>query len=137
MLIINDSDIDVVQDYLLPQGCTFNDERREFIKCLESRDVVACPGSGKTTALLAKILILAMKMPFPDNRGICVLTHTNVAIDGIKDKLAGQIHFADRLFNYPNFFGTIQSFVDKFWGTGAGQLAHGSSSRLSLAAHTT
>ena len=50
-------------------------------------------------------------MPLPDNQGICVLTHTNVAIDEIKNKLG---YKADILFKYPNHFGTIQSFVDKF-----------------------
>jgi len=78
---------------------------------MESRDVVACPGSGKTTALLAKLLILARKMPFEDGRGICVLTHTNVAIDEIKKK--ARIASAS-LFKYPNFFGTIHSFVGTY-----------------------
>ena len=45
---------------------------------------------GKTTTLLAKLIILAKKMPFPDNKGICVLTHTNVAINEIKDKLGSK-----------------------------------------------
>lgn len=86
-------------------------ERIEVIKNLESIDVSACPGSGKTTALLAKLIILSNRMPFADGRGICVLTHTNVAIDLIKEKLGVN---ATKLFSYPNFFGTIQSFVDKF-----------------------
>ena len=76
MVEITDKDIERMEHLLLPQGSCFNDERREFIRCMESRDVVACPGSGKTTALLAKILILASKMPFADNRSLCVLTHT-------------------------------------------------------------
>lgn len=100
-----------MEHLLLPEGCRFNDEHREFIRCIESRDVVACPGSGKTTALLAKILILASKMPFMDNRSLCVLTHTNVAIDLIKSKLWTN---AEHLFRYPNFFGTIQAFTNKF-----------------------
>ena len=50
-------------------------------------------------------------MPLPANKGICVLTHTNVAIDEIKSKLS---HQANVLFNYPNYFGTIQGFVDKY-----------------------
>jgi len=50
-------------------------------------------------------------MPFDDNKGICVLTHTNVAINEIKEKLGIK---AELLFRYPNHFGTIQSFVDKF-----------------------
>lgn len=86
-------------------------ERVEAIQCLESRPIVACPGSGKTTVLLAKLIILVNRMPFEDGRGICVLTHTNVAIDLIRDKLGIG---SSRLFAYPNFFGTIQSFVDKF-----------------------
>jgi DNA helicase II / ATP-dependent DNA helicase PcrA len=108
---ISDDDIKYAEKLLLSEGQKFDEERRIFIKCLESRDVVACPGSGKTTALLAKILILSKKMPFEDGRGICVLTHTNVAIDEIKQR-AGSA--ADSLFQYPNFFGTIQSFVHQF-----------------------
>ncbi|MFA6371407.1 MAG: UvrD-helicase domain-containing protein [Methanothrix sp.] len=109
---ITDEDITYAEKLLLPAGFEFNEERRAFIRCMESRDVVACPGSGKTTALLAKILILARKMPFEDGRGICVLTHTNVAIDKIKNEQASIA--SALLFRYPNFFGTIQSFVDQF-----------------------
>ena len=112
MLQISDDDIARVEKLLLPTGCSFNEERQAFIKCMESRDVVACPGSGKTTALLAKLLILASYMPFSDGRGVCVLTHTNVAIDEIK-KRAGSA--ADALFHHPNFFGTIQGFVNRFF----------------------
>jgi DNA helicase II / ATP-dependent DNA helicase PcrA len=109
---ITDDDIAYAEKLLLPIGSEFNDERKTFIRCMESRDVVACPGSGKTTALLAKLLILARKMPFEDGRGICVLTHTNVAIDEIKNEQASIA--SALLFRYPNFFGTIQSFVNQF-----------------------
>ncbi|WP_016775752.1 UvrD-helicase domain-containing protein [Anaerophaga thermohalophila] len=108
-------EIKMAERILLSEGETFGGEGSERVKVIEeldkSCDVVACPGSGKTTVLLAKLLILANRMPFDDNRGICVLTHTNVAIDEIKKKagIAG-----DKLFNYPNFFGTFQKFVDKF-----------------------
>lgn len=111
MLQVSDADIARAERLLLPEGCTFNEERRCFIKCMESRDVVACPGSGKTTALLAKLLILSSYMPFSNGRGICVLTHTNVAIDEIKRRASGA---ADALFAHPNFFGTIQGFVNRF-----------------------
>ncbi len=110
-IIINDNDINWAENILLPPGEHFDDERKAVIKCLESKDILACPGSGKTTTLLAKLLILSRQMPFENNRGICVLTHTNVAIDKIKT----QASFASyKLFNYPNHFGTIQSFVDKY-----------------------
>ncbi|MBN8682360.1 MAG: ATP-dependent helicase [Chitinophagales bacterium] len=110
-MIITDDHINIIEKELLPHGCDFNDERRAFIKCMETRDVNACAGSGKTTALIAKLVILdRFFMPLPQNKGICVLTHTNVAIDEIKEKLGANA----KLLNYPNFFGTIQAFVDKF-----------------------
>ncbi|HEY5591857.1 MAG TPA: UvrD-helicase domain-containing protein [Paludibacter sp.] len=97
---------------ILLNGEKFDDERRRFILCLDkSIDLVACPGSGKTTALLAKLIALSELMPLDDGRGVCVLTHTNVAIDEIKSKLGAK---STMLFAHPNFFGTIQSFVDKF-----------------------
>lgn len=96
---------------LLKNKPFFEQDKIDVIECDESRDIKACPGSGKTTTLLAKLIILANRMPLPNNQGICVLTHTNVAIDEIKNKLG---HKADILFKYPNHFGTIQSFVDKF-----------------------
>lgn len=96
---------------LLEGKADFDPNKVAIIECDESRDIKACPGSGKTTTLLAKLIILARRMPLPDNQGICVLTHTNVAIDEIKAKLGSK---ADILFSYPNHFGTIQSFVDKF-----------------------
>lgn len=108
---ITDQEIEWATRILLPADATFNKERQAFIRCLESRDVIACPGSGKTTALLAKLLILASKMPFSDGKGICVLTHTNVAIDEIRERAGAE---ANILFQHPNFFGTIQGFVNKY-----------------------
>jgi hypothetical protein len=111
-MTITDDDIKKAEQIFLPEGFSFDDERKAFIKCVDqSLHVQACPGSGKTTALLAKLYILSEKMPYEANKGICVLTHTNVAIDIIKQKLGEK---ASKLFTYPNFFGTIQSFVDKY-----------------------
>ena len=108
---ITESDIEYAEKILLTEGQHFDDERRSFIKNLEVIDLQAVPGSGKTTALLAKLLILERKLPFVDNSGILVLSHTNVAIDEIKHKIE---LFCPKLFRYPNFIGTIQSFVDEF-----------------------
>lgn len=111
-MTITDDGIKKAEKLFLPDGFSFDDERKAFIKCLDqSLHVQACPGSGKTTALLAKLYILSERMPYEGNKGICVLTHTNVAIDIIKQKLGEK---ASKLFTYPNFFGTIQSFVDKY-----------------------
>lgn len=112
---ITDRGIQRVERLFFPEGGDFKDEKNErydFIKCLDrSVDVHACPGSGKTTSLLAKLYLLSEKMPFEDGRAICVLTHTNVGIDTIKNRLGPK---ADNLFKYPNFFGTIQSFIDRY-----------------------
>ena len=93
------------------QGLSFDDESKDFIKCLDSKDIQACPGAGKTTSLVAKLDIIASQMPFKDNSGILVLTHTNVAVDEIKPKLGAN---AKILLSYPNHVGTFQSFVNKF-----------------------
>lgn len=111
MISITDKDIRYAEKIFLPEGEEFDSKRKKVIKCLESKDIVACPGSGKTTALLAKLAILAKKMPLENNKGVCVLTHTNVAIDEITNRLGKK---GNVLFKDPNFFGTFQSFVNQF-----------------------
>lgn len=108
---ITNEDISWAERILLPPGEHFDEEQKAVIRYFETKDILACPGSGKTKALLAKLLILSRQMPLENNRGICVLAHTNVAINEIKS----HAYFASqKLFNYPNHFGTIQSFVDKY-----------------------
>jgi len=111
MPFATDEEIKIAHDVLLRGKKPFNDTRVDIIKEDRSCYVQACPGSGKTTALLAKLIILANRMPLPEGKGVCVLTHTNVAIDEIKAKLGPK---ADVLFKYPNFFGTIQTFLHKY-----------------------
>lgn len=121
---INDSDILMAEKILFGETGKFSicegdsevvisskNQRIEFIKDLRTLDLRAVPGSGKTTALLAKLLILESKLPFDDGSGILVLSHTNAAVDEIKRKIE---HHCPKLFHYPNFVGTIQSFVDQF-----------------------
>ena len=104
-------DIRYAEKVLLPEGKTFDPERKNFICDFKTLDLQAVPGSGKTTALLAKLLILEKKLPLYDGSGILVISHTNAAINEIKNKI--QKH-CPKLFSYPNFVGTIQSFVDEF-----------------------
>lgn len=108
---ISADDIRYAESILLPEGKTFDEERVSFIRNFETIDLQAVPGSGKTTALLAKLLILEKKLPLPNNRGILILSHTNTAIDEIKNKIG---KYCPKLFSYPNFTGTIQSFIDQF-----------------------
>lgn len=87
-------------------------ERRAVLLEASSRDVQAAPGSGKTTLLAAKLLLMADKWTHT-NRGICVLSHTNVARDEISKRL-GATATGARLLVYPNFVGTIHAFVNQF-----------------------
>lgn len=108
---ISDDDICYAKKILLPSGKEFDEERKAFIRNFNTIDLQAVPGSGKTTALLAKLVILERKLPLHEDSGILVLSHTNAAIDEIKEKI--QRH-CPKLFSYPNYIGTIQSFVDEF-----------------------
>lgn len=106
---ITDADITWVESIM---GFRFNDDRINIIKNLESVDIQAFPGSGKTTTLIAKLAILARKWPY-NNSGICVLSHTNVAREEIEERL-GNTDIGRKLLTYPHFIGTLHSFFDTF-----------------------
>lgn len=108
-LNITEEDISFVEKRF---GFNFNKGQKDIIRFWENADIQACPGSGKTTTLAAKLIILANKLPKSFKQGICVITHTNVAVAEIKHKLGSYSNFYD---TYPNHFGTIQSVVDKFF----------------------
>ena len=105
------ADISRLEGLLLPCGCHFATDAQNVINCWDGGNVLACPGSGKTTVLLAKLKLLADTMPFADGSGICILSHTNVAVDEIKRRLSAD---SEKILGYPNFAGTIHSFVDRF-----------------------
>ncbi|MBS1157625.1 MAG: hypothetical protein H6R15_44 [Proteobacteria bacterium] len=89
--------------------------RQAFLKSLTTVDVSACPGSGKTTLVVAKLAILARKWK-SGTRGICVLSHTNVAREEIEYRL-GSTDVGQRLLGYPHFIDTIHGFVNRFLAT--------------------
>jgi len=91
-------------------GLTFDSQRRNAIKNYD--DIQACPGSGKTTLIAAKLILLARKWD-EGLRGICVLSHTNVAKNEIISRLEKD-DYGRRLLKYPHFIGTIQEFVNRF-----------------------
>lgn len=106
------SDEDVVRAGELLSAEFTDDYRSAVIKCATSADIQACPGSGKTTLLVGKLAILAEKWCWND-RGICVLSHTNVARREVERRL-GKSTRGQKLLGYPHFVGTIQAFVDRF-----------------------
>ena len=112
-IVPSDNDIAYVEKLLLKDNEHFDKEEHLPIitDFSTSFDVNACPGSGKTTVLIAKLLILVSKMPLANHQGICVFTHTNVAINEIKQRLGDK---SEILFKYPNYIGTLQHFVDEY-----------------------
>ncbi|MGJ4907091.1 UvrD-helicase domain-containing protein [Bradyrhizobium sp. HKCCYLS2033] len=93
-------------------GSDGKDTRQDVLKSLSELDVEACPGSGKTTLLVGKLAILARSWN-ERSRGICVLSHTNVARGEIERRL-GNTTVGQRLLRYPHFVGTIHGFVNEF-----------------------
>lgn len=111
-LQFTDEEIREVEKRFFGEQGQFNLEQRRVIRCFSKENIQACPGSGKTTTLAAKLLLLRNKIPRGLNGGICILTHTNVAVDMIKERLGHE--GAAFYSSYPNYLGTIQSFVNKY-----------------------
>lgn len=85
--------------------------RAKILSCWESIDVSACPGSGKTSMLVANLGWAVDRWQL-DGAGICVLSHTNVAKDEIAKRLTK--HQSSKLFSWPHFVGTIHEFVNRY-----------------------
>ncbi|MDN3451555.1 UvrD-helicase domain-containing protein, partial [Planococcus sp. APC 3906] len=110
-----------ISSKILPSGCEFFPQQQEAIKAEGSIDVIAGPGSGKTTVLIAKYEML-LERSAEDNKGICLITHTNVAVDEIKK---GLNKLGRNNIDYPNFIGTIQEFFNVFFARKAFHLLLG------------
>lgn len=109
--IPTNKEIEEAERDIFGNGLHFNDDQKTFLNCLASRCVQAYAGTGKTSAIVGKLHILAQKYVWQNGRGVCVISHTNVAVDEIKKHVAK--HYP-AIMQYPNFIGTIQEFVNKF-----------------------
>lgn len=107
---VTDADIDWVSQLMKLRP--LDQSRRTFLTALTTQDVSACPGSGKTTITVAKLAILARKWS-RNARGICVLSHTNVAREEIEHRLGGSA-VGKQLLSFPHFIGTIHGFISRF-----------------------
>ncbi|QLY26436.1 UvrD-helicase domain-containing protein [Bdellovibrio sp. KM01] len=113
MIEITDKDINNLES---TENLQFDVTRRDILRSLESLDIQACPGSGKTTLIAAKLILLAERWHFKHS-GVCVLSHTNVAKDEIIARIEKSASInARKLLGYPHFIGTIQEFVNRFIG---------------------
>ncbi|SNR97871.1 UvrD-helicase domain-containing protein [Flavobacterium sp. ov086] len=92
--------------------------------------VKACPGSGKTYSLAARISRL-LKESQAGKKGLCVISFTNIACMEIEDRLANNFSTIVPL-KHPHFFGTIDSFINTFIFLPFGHLIMGCDSRPEL-----
>lgn len=94
-------------------GCDFSDpSQQQFLASLESCDVQAAPGNGKTTLLVAKLALLSRNWT-DRSSGVCVVSHTNAAREEVQRRL-GAHPTACSFLAYPHFIGTVTSFIDQF-----------------------
>ncbi|AIW13825.1 UvrD-helicase domain-containing protein [Vibrio tubiashii] len=106
-----DDDIQWVEGILgLNNG--FDEHQLLVLQRLDDLDVEACPGSGKTTVLVAKLALLARYWN-SKTHGICVLSMTNAAREEIQERL-GETEEGQKLLSGPHFIGTIHSFFSEF-----------------------
>jgi DNA helicase II / ATP-dependent DNA helicase PcrA len=92
---------------------TLSDKQREIVFDKTGKFVVrACPGSGKTYCVSARLarLILDWKKEY---EGIAAVSFTNVAWQEIEKKYTEEFVARDRI-SFPHFLGTIDSFINKY-----------------------
>lgn len=75
--------------------------------------VRACPGSGKTYTVAARMAKLMTNWKYTNYQGIAAISFTNVAWKEIEQKLSK--NFKKEIpIRHPHFLGTIDSFVNKY-----------------------
>ena len=92
--------------------------------------VKACPGSGKTLTVAARLHRLLVDWNNPHS-GIAAISFTNIAWQEIESYLKYDYHVTIPL-NYPHFLGTIDSFINRFIFLPFGQRVMGCNSRPEL-----
>lgn len=86
-------------------------KQKVILECPDSRIVVkACPGSGKTFSVAARLARLLNESNHK-HTGIAVISFTKVAADEIRKTLAE--NYGITKIEYPHFIGTIDSFINQ------------------------
>lgn len=89
-----------------------SEKQKEICKAEGKCVVRACPGSGKTFTVAAKMARLLKKWPH-DHKGVAVISFTNVAWEEIQSELNDSFSINIPI-RYPHFLGTIDSFINNF-----------------------
>lgn len=88
-----------------------NEEREAYLNANGKIILNACPGSGKTTTIVKKVIELQKENRLGLHSGVACLSFTNSAKHEINEaytKLSGEI------LKFPNHVSTIDSFINKF-----------------------
>ena len=86
-------------------------EQRTFAHHVPGTFLEACPGAGKTRAIVARIARIAPMLP--PRRGLAVLSFTNSAIDEFLDRCAS--FGLATVLRHPGFVGTFDAFLRHFF----------------------
>lgn len=89
------------------ESITFTDAQRALIEATSSIYVSACPGAGKTQAIVQRFVERPAAVP---RLGISLLSFANAAVDEALSRCAGR----PELLQSPNFVGTIDAFINRF-----------------------
>ena len=88
-------------------------QQQAVVDCNEPRIVVkACPGSGKTFSVAARMARLLCENNLSRHQGIAAISFTNTACDVIKKELKETFGYPN--VSYPSFIGTIDSFINTY-----------------------
>lgn len=102
-------------------------KQKQIVHSSECRIVVkACPGSGKTYSVAARLAKLLHTQYF-QHKGIAVISFTRVAGEEIKKNLRKGYDING--FGYPHFIGTIDTFINRHIFLPFGHLLLGCDSR--------
>lgn len=88
-------------------------QQQAVVDCTEPRIVVkACPGSGKTFSVAARMAKLLQENNLSKHQGIAALSFTNTACEVIQKELKETFGCVN--IGYPSFIGTIDSFINTY-----------------------
>ena len=85
----------------------FDTSQQALIDSPDSIWVEACPGAGKTQAIVERFIT---RLHSDSRRGVALLSFTNAAVDEARARCRER----PELLRAPNFVGTIDSFINRF-----------------------
>lgn len=91
---------------------SLSQRQREIVDCPDRRIAVkACPGSGKTFSVTARLAKLLHEDNLGRHQGVAVISFTNTACEEIRKSLP---KFDIKDVGYPHYIGTIDSFINNY-----------------------